>query len=69
MTKKVLNQNAKNDQEFINTFEPDFAFNNTPINRFNNFKGNEPKDIIVKAERLLELKNKINSIYLKDELI
>ena len=62
MTKKVLNQNAKNDQEFINTFEPDFAFNNKPINRFNNFKGNEPKDIIVKAEKLLELKNKINSI-------
>ena len=26
MTKKTLNQNAKFDQEFINTFEPDFTF-------------------------------------------
>ena len=34
MTKKHLNQNAKYVQELINTIEPDFVFNDKPINRF-----------------------------------
>ncbi len=35
MTKKDLNQNAKYDQKFINTFEDQFNFGNKPINRIN----------------------------------
>ena len=34
MTKKALNQNAKYVQELINTIEPNFNFENKPINRF-----------------------------------
>ena len=34
MTKKTLNQNAKNVQKLIQTIEPDFIFSNKPINRF-----------------------------------
>ena len=34
MTKKDLNQNAKFEQELINTFEPDFIFSEKPLNRF-----------------------------------
>tara|TARA_Y100000591_G_C21754183_1_gene656483 strand:+ start:478 stop:1197 length:720 start_codon:yes stop_codon:yes gene_type:complete len=62
MTKKVLNQNAKSNQEFINTFEPDFAYNKTPINRFSDLNDINAKGITAKAKRLLELKNRINSI-------
>ena len=35
MTKKTLNQNTKYAQELIDMIEPDFFFNNEPINRFN----------------------------------
>ena len=35
MTKKVLNQKSKYVQEIIDAIEPDFIFNNKPINRFN----------------------------------
>ena len=62
MTKRVLNQNAKNNQEFIDTFEPDFVFHDKIINRFNNFNGNNSKGYISKTERLSNLKKKINSI-------
>ena len=34
MTKKTLNQNAKYAQDLIDSVEPDFIFNNKPINRF-----------------------------------
>ena len=34
MTKKDLNQNAKYVQEFIDIIEPNFIFENKPINRF-----------------------------------
>ena len=40
MTKKTLNQNTKYTQELINIIEPDFIFNNKPINRFSVTKGN-----------------------------
>ena len=58
MTKKHLNQNAKYVQELINTIEPDFIFNDRPINRFKVIKNNENN----KTEKLLELKKQINSI-------
>ena len=35
MTKKVINQNTKLNQELINTIEPKFIFADKPINRFN----------------------------------
>ena len=62
MTKKDLNQNTKFEQELINTFEPDFIFSEKPLNRFNNTKNNNNLEILNKAEKLSELKSKINSI-------
>jgi DNA polymerase len=62
MTKKDLNQNAKFEQELINTFEPDFIFSEKPLNRFNSTKNNNNLEILNKAEKLSELKSKINSI-------
>ena len=47
MTKKALNQNAKFDQEFINTFEPDFTFSDKPINRFNISSNNTTKNTLM----------------------
>ena len=34
MSKKSLNQNSKYIQKFIDIIEPDFVFNDKPINRF-----------------------------------
>jgi len=62
MTKKTLNQNTKYAQELIDMIEPDFFFNNEPINRFNVTKDDNHNDNQNKAEKLSELKNKINSI-------
>ena len=62
MTKKTLNQNTKYAQELIDMIEPDFFFNNKPIDRFNVTKDNNHKVNQNKAEKLSELKNKINSI-------
>ena len=62
MTKKDLNQNTKFEQELINTFEPDFIFSEKPLNRFNITKNNNNLEILNKAEKLSELKRKINSI-------
>ena len=61
MTKKAFNQNGKYVQELINAIEPDFIFNNVPINRL---KIIENKDVNNKDKtgKLLELKKKINSI-------
>ena len=58
MTKKTLNQNAKNAQKLIQTIEPDFIFSNKTINRFKLAE----KISENKTEKLLELKNRINSI-------
>ena len=55
MTKKTLNQNDINVQELTDIIEPDFKFNDKPINRFNIIKQD-------KTKQLLELKKKINSI-------
>ena len=55
MTKKTLNQNDKYVRGLINTIEPDFIFENEPINRFKII--NEDK-----REKLSNLKNQIDSI-------
>ena len=65
MTKKGLNQNAKYVQEFIDIIEPNFSFENKPINRFKIVKDSEKKVIqnnLDKKTKLQELKRKINSI-------
>ncbi len=56
MLAKILNQNTKYTQEFVNTFEPDFNFNDTPVNRYNISTNNSAKNILIKAEKLAELK-------------
>ena len=65
MTKKGLNQNAKYVQEFIDIIEPNFIFENKPINRFKIVKDSEKKAVqnnLDKKTKLQELKRKINSI-------
>ncbi len=62
MTKRALNQNGKYVQDLINTIEPDFIFNDKPINRFQLIKNNENNAKKDKRELLLRLKDKINSI-------
>ena len=65
MTKKGLNQNAKYVQEFIDIIEPNFIFENKPINRFKIVKDSEKKvaqNNLDKKTKLQELKRKINSI-------
>ena len=62
MTKKMINQKDKFDEELINTIEPNFIFKDKPINRFNIIDKNNDSNQTDKAELLLELKKKINSI-------
>tara|TARA_Y100001954_G_C15607568_1_gene501216 strand:+ start:48 stop:767 length:720 start_codon:yes stop_codon:yes gene_type:complete len=62
MTKKLLNQNAKYVQKFIDTFEPDFVFKNRPINRFYSININVEKQTSNKNQNLEKLKKKIDSI-------
>ncbi len=62
MSKKQLNQNSKYTQELINTFEPDFSFNEEPVNRINMVIKNDSQNSLNKAEKLIDLKSKINSI-------
>ncbi len=64
MTKKGLNQNAKYVQELINTIEPNFIFENKPINRFKIVKNSEENVFqnLDKKTKLQELKRKIDSI-------
>ena len=62
MTKKVINQKGKFDDELINTIEPNFVFKNKPINRFNFTENDEGKKQTDKAELLNNLKKQINSI-------
>ena len=62
MTKKGLNQNSKSIQKLIEIIEPDFIFNESPINRMK--ATNIPKNITLneKSEKLNALKEQINSI-------
>ena len=62
MTKSGLNQNAKYVKELIDTIESGFVFSNKPINRFKIVKKNEKTYNQNKNKRLLDLKEKINSI-------
>ena len=62
MTKKVINQKGKLDEELINTIEPNFVFKNKPINRFNFTDYDEEESQSDKTELLNNLGEKINSI-------
>ena len=62
MTKKVINQKGKLDEELINTIEPNFVFKNKPINRFNFIESDEAENQTEKADRLNNLRKQINSI-------
>ena len=62
MIKKIINQKGKLDEELINIIQPNFVFNNTPINRLNTIKNNNVQHSTNKAEALLNLKKKIDSI-------
>ncbi len=62
MTKKMLNQNAKYDQRFLDKVEQNFEFSNKPINRLKIVKKNSVQNKTGKEERILRLKKKINSI-------
>ena len=63
MTKKVINQKGKLDDDLINTIEPNFIFTNKPINRFNTINNNhDDTNLTNKADLLIKLKKQINSI-------
>ena len=62
MTKKMLNQNSKYDQTFLDKVEPKFEFSNKPINRLKVFKESSIQNKTAKEEGILRLKKKINSI-------
>ena len=58
----MLNQNAKYDQRFLDKVEPKFEFSNKSINRLKVIQENSIQNKTAKAERILALKKKINSI-------
>ena len=62
MTKKVINQKGKFDEELINTIEPNFVFKDKPINRFNIVEKINNINVIDKTEQLQQLKKQINSL-------
>ncbi len=62
MTKKVINQNTKLNQELIDTIEPKFIFADKPINRFSVLGTDDGSQQINKEELLKNLKDQINSI-------
>ena len=62
MTKKVINQNTKLNQELINTIEQKFIFAEKPINRFDVLETKNDTPEINKEELLKNLKDRINSI-------
>ena len=62
MTKKVINQKGKFDEQLINTIELNFVFKKEPINRFNSIVSNENENQTTKADQLNALKKQINSI-------
>ncbi|MDA8608661.1 uracil-DNA glycosylase [Candidatus Pelagibacter bacterium] len=62
MTKKVINQKGKFDEELINTIEPNFVFKNKPINRFRFTETILEENQTDKTVLLNDLKKQINSI-------
>ena len=62
MTKKVLNQNDIYVQKLIDTVEPDFVFSSRPVDRFSVSSKNYDNENQNKYNKLLKLKEQINSI-------
>ena len=62
MIKKILNQNAKYVQKLLDDIEPDFIFNNNPINRLKVPNNGEKNSDHNKKEKLSNLVKQINSI-------
>jgi len=62
MTKKVINQKGKFDEELINTIEPNFVFKNKPINRLKFTETILEENETDKTELLNRLKKQIDSI-------
>lgn len=62
MTKKGLNQNSKSIQKLIEIIEPDFIFNEIPINRMKATNISKNITLNEKSEKLNALKEQINSI-------
>ena len=62
MSKKVLNQNGKYEQELINTVEPNFSFSDQVINRFDGSENNSNHGQQDKIKKLKEIRDQINSI-------
>ena len=62
MTKKVINQKGKFNEELLNTIEPNFVFQDKPINRFNIVENSHDNNQTDKLELLEKLKQQINSI-------
>ena len=62
MTKKPLNQNGIYVQKLIDTVEPDFAFDNKPVDRYGVNLENYNDENQDKYSQLLKLKKQINSI-------
>jgi len=62
MTKKGLNQNSKSIQKLIEIIEPDFIFNESPINRMKATNISKNITLNEKSEELNALKEQINSI-------
>ncbi len=62
MTKKMINQKGKFDDQLIDIIEPNFVFKNKSINRFNIIENSNDNDQTNKVELLERLKKQINSI-------
>jgi DNA polymerase len=62
MTKKVINQKDKFNEELISTIESNFVFKDRPINRFNIIENINNNNQTNKAALLEKLKKHINSI-------
>ena len=62
MTKKPLNQNGIYVQKLIDTVEPDFVFSSRPVDRFSVSSKNYDNESQDKYNKLLKLKEQINSI-------
>ena len=52
MTKKMINQKGKFDEQLTDTIEPNFIFKNKPINRFNFIENSNDYDQINKIKLL-----------------
>ena len=66
MSKKAINQNTNSNLELLNSIEPNFIFDEKPINRFKNTTDNFDKDKnnpkLSKIKELANLKDEITSI-------